>query len=261
MAVDPYAAPKSHVADVRTIDAEGNFVMAGRSVAAGNGWTWITDAWDLVKTQKGAWIGLIVVFVVILFAMNFLPIVGPLLLMLLMPVFYGGVMRGCDVVRNGGTIQLSHLFAGFREKTSRLIGVGAVSLAVFAALFVIAMIVFGAQAARTMLGVQPTPEQMQAMGMSFLLVPLLFVALSVPLYMAIWFASPLIVLNDLSVGEALKASFAACLKNVVPFLLFGIAFFGLAIVASIPVLLGWLLLGPVLLASIYTGYRDIFYES
>src|SRR5258706_11281636 len=148
MAVDPYAAPKSRVADVRTIDAEGNFVVAGRSVAAGNGWTWITDAWEMVKTQKGAWIGLIVVFVVILFALNFLPIIGPLLLMLLMPVFYGGVMRGCDAVRNGGSIQLSYLFAGFREKTSRLIGVGAASLAVFAALFVIAMIVFGAHHAR-----------------------------------------------------------------------------------------------------------------
>jgi hypothetical protein len=260
MAVDPYAAPKSHVADVRTIDADGTFVMGGRGVAAGNGWTWITNAWDLVKQQKGAWIGLIVVFVAILFAMNFVPIIGPLLLMLLLPVFYGGVMRGCDAVRNGGTMQVGYLFSGFRENAGRLIGVGAVSLAVFVAMFVIAVIVFGAEAARIMIGVQPSPEQMQATGMSFLLVPLLFLALSVPLYMALWFASPLIVLNDLSVGEALKASFAACLKNILPFLVFGIAFFVLAIIASIPVFLGWLLLGPVLLASIYTGYRDIFHQ-
>jgi hypothetical protein len=41
---------------------------------------------------------------------------------------------------------------------------------------------------------------------------------------------------------------------------FGVAFFLLAIVATIPVGLGWLVLGPVLLASIYTGYRDIYYE-
>ena len=61
-------------------------------------------------------------------------------------------------------------------------------------------------------------------------------------------------------GQALKTSFFVCLKNPMPFLTYGIAAFLLAIVASIPVFLGWLLLGPVLLASIYTGYRDIYYE-
>jgi len=85
-------------------------------------------------------------------------------------------------------------------------------------------------------------------------------ALSIPLYMAVWFSYPLIVLNDFTVGQALKTSFFACLKNMIPFLLYGIMALLLGIVASIPAGLGWLLLGPVLLASIYTGYRDIFYE-
>jgi hypothetical protein len=26
-------------------------------------------------------------------------------------------------------------------------------------------------------------------------------------------------------------------------------------------MLGWLIMGPVLFASLYTGYRDIFYET
>jgi hypothetical protein len=34
----------------------------------------------------------------------------------------------------------------------------------------------------------------------------------------------------------------------------------LAIIATIPLALGWLLLGPVLMASIYVSYRDIFHE-
>jgi hypothetical protein len=33
-----------------------------------------------------------------------------------------------------------------------------------------------------------------------------------------------------------------------------------SIVASIPLGLGWLVLGPVLVASIYTGYRDIYFS-
>ena len=84
-------------------------------------------------------------------------------------------------------------------------------------------------------------------------------ALGIPIYMAIWFAPALVVLNEMGVGEALRASFLACLKNVVPFLVYGVAMFLLAIVATIPIMLGWLVLGPMLVASVYTSYRDIFY--
>jgi uncharacterized membrane protein len=99
------------------------------------------------------------------------------------------------------------------------------------------------------------------MGMTMLLAVLIMLALSIPLYMALWFSYPLIVLNDFGVGQALKTSFFACLKNILPFLLYGILMFLIAIVASIPLGLGWLLLGPVLLASLYTSYRDIFYSA
>ena len=260
MAVDPYAAPKSRVADVPNAAPDGEFVAKGRSVAAGNGWTWITQAWELFKGQKGTWIGLFVIFVVIVIVLNFLPLIGPFALILLSPVLYGGVMLGCDALRNGDDLKVGHLFAGFSSHTGRLIGVGGATLLAFIGVFVVVMLLFGADMARIMMGTQPSPAQMQAMGLRFMLVPLIILALSVPIYMAIWFATPLIVLNDFSVGDALKASFAACLGNILPFLVFGAIFFLLAIVASIPLLLGWLALGPVLLASIYTGYRDIFYE-
>jgi len=35
--------------------------------------------------------------------------------------------------------------------------------------------------------------------------------------------------------------------------------FILAILASVPLALGWLVLGPVIAASVYTAYRDIYY--
>ena len=260
MAVDPYAAPKSRVVDVPNAAPDGEFNAKGRSVAAGNGWTWITQAWELFKGQKGSWIGLFVLLAVIVIVLNILPFIGPFALIFLSPVFYGGVMLGCDTLRNGDDLKIGHLFAGFSSHTGRLLGVGAVTLAAFIGVFVVVMVIFGGDMARMMMGTQPSPGQMQAMGLRFLLVPLIILALSMPIYMALWFATPLIVLNDFRVGDALKASFSACLGNMLPFLVFGIAFFLLAIVASIPLLLGWLVLGPVLLASIYTGYRDIFYE-
>jgi hypothetical protein len=35
----------------------------------------------------------------------------------------------------------------------------------------------------------------------------------------------------------------------------------LAILASIPVFLGWLLLGPVAMVSLYMAYRDVFHDA
>ena len=95
---------------------------------------------------------------------------------------------------------------------------------------------------------------------TLLLAVLVMLALSLPLYMAMWFAGPLIVLAQFEIVPALKTSFFACLKNILPFLVWSIAIFFLALFASIPLFLGWLLLGPVLMASIYLGYRDIFHE-
>jgi uncharacterized membrane protein len=93
---------------------------------------------------------------------------------------------------------------------------------------------------------------------SMLIAMLLVAALSVPLYMATWFAPVLIVLEDLSASAALKASFFACLSNWLPFLVYSIVLLVLGVVAAIPAGLGYLILVPVLIASVYTAYRDIF---
>src|SRR5204862_143689 len=82
--------------------------------------------------------------------------------------------------------------------------------------------------------------------------------LLLPLIMAIWFAPPLVMLGALSPGAAMKASFYGCLRNVIPFLVYGAIGIVLAIIATIPLGLGWFVLGPVAIASIYASYCDIF---
>ena len=60
--------------------------------------------------------------------------------------------------------------------------------------------------------------------------------------------------------EAMKLSFMGCLKNILPFLIYGIVGFVLMVIATIPFGLGWLILAPVVLATVYVGYKDIFLE-
>jgi len=88
---------------------------------------------------------------------------------------------------------------------------------------------------------------------------LVMMGLMIPIVMAVWFAAPLVMFHERGALDAMKESFAGCLKNIVPFLVYGVIFLLLAIVASIPLALGWLVLGPVAAASIYTAYRDIYF--
>ena len=111
------------------------------------------------------------------------------------------------------------------------------------------------------LGAEPNAEEIAGMGMTIVLAVLVALAITIPLYMFLWFAGPLIVLRDMEVGTALKTSFSACLKNILPFIVWSVMVLVLAIPATIPIFLGWFLLGPVLMVSIYTGYRDIFHET
>jgi uncharacterized membrane protein len=97
-------------------------------------------------------------------------------------------------------------------------------------------------------------------GMDIVIALLLSVGISVPVYMALWFAPALVTLHDASPLGALRQSFGACLRNIVPFLLYGVIFLLLGIVAAIPLGLGMLVLMPVFFATAYTSYRDIFFE-
>jgi uncharacterized membrane protein len=89
---------------------------------------------------------------------------------------------------------------------------------------------------------------------------LVMLLLLVPLFAAYWFAPALVVMHDMQPLAAMRESFFACFRNFVPFLVYGIVLFILAILAAIPFGLGYLVLIPVVMASIYVGYRQIFTE-
>jgi uncharacterized membrane protein len=257
MTTNPYSAPAATVADP-ALAVQGDFVPGGRGVSAGRGWSWITEAWALFKEQPWTWIGIWVALAVILLLLNFIPVLGPIANALLWPIFSAGLALGCRALAGGEPLEFGHLFAGFRERLGTLAGVGAVTLVISFAIGMVVAIGMGVGFA-TMFG-GATPETPEA-GMAALLAGLVMLALMLPLFMAVWFAPMLVVFHERGVLEAMKESFQGCLRNVVPFLVYGVAGFVLMVLASVPVLLGWLVLGPVLVASIYTAYRDIYFKA
>lgn len=262
MAENPYAAPRSHVADAPTAFPDGPFIPEGRGVPAGNGWQWIADAWAFTGVQRGTFIGVFVLFVLMAVVLSAIPILGTFASALLMPVINGGFILGCEAVRRGDKLEVGHLFAGFRNHAGKLVALGGVSLAALVVMALIVAAIFGSSIGLMFLGgAQPSPEEAMTVFLTIMLAALVMLALSIPLYMALWFAAPLIVLNQYDMVAALKTSFFACLKNILPFLVWSIALIVLALLATIPLALGWLLLGPVLVASVYLGYRDIFHDT
>jgi len=234
----------------------GESMMGGRAVGAGQGWTWIADGFGLFKKAPGMWIALVIVLLVILIVLAFIPVLGAVATFLLMPLFLGGLMLGCRALQGGGGLEVGHLFAGFKEHTGNLIVLGALAIGgwIIVMLPVIAIVGTG-----TIFGMmRGDAAGAAAMGGSFVLAWLVATALSIPIYMALWFAPALVVLRGLAPAAAVKESFLGCLKNIVPFLVYGIVLLVLGIVAAIPLGLGWLVLGPVAIASIYVAYRDIY---
>jgi len=234
----------------------GSLNTDGRTVGSGRGWDWIVEAWALFRKQPGIWILLAVVLGVLCIAIGMIPLLGSLANALLLPIFGAGLMLGCKAQDQGGTLEIAHLFAGFKHRTGDLVLVGVFNLIAWVVIVLLVIAVAGAGVFAAMMH-GGTPGAGTSM-LSMLLALLLIAALSLPVYMATWFAPALIVLHEIPPVAALKASFYGCLKNWLPFLVYGVVLFVFCLIAAIPAGLGFLVLVPVIVASVYTSYRDIF---
>ena len=251
---NPYLPPASRVADADgTAEvATGPYLENGRAVPSGNAIEWLSSGWRMFRRQTGLWVRLALVYALITIGLSVIPIIGQLAAILVTPIFVGGFMFGCRRIDGGGETELAHLFAGFRLNTAQLALVGVIGMALIAAVMIPVFLVTGVGA--VLAGGAP-----KLADATLLLGALVSLALLVPVYMAVWFAPALVMLQQQTAPRAMMQSFRGCLKNLVPFLIYGLALFVLGFVAAIPFGLGWLVLGPVMIASIYAAYRDIYF--
>ena len=253
---NPYAAPEAPVEDIAHFAGTGELIEGGRTVPSGNSWQWIVNGYDLFKQSPGVWILILVIAFVIMALLSAVP-VGQLASNLLFPVLIAGMMEGCHAQAQGEHLEVAHLFAGFRDRVGQLVLVGLLYMIGVIAARAVASLIFGV----SMFAAVMTGAATAGLApLTFALFTLVVLALIIPLQMAIWFAPALVIFHDVPAVDAMKQSFQAGLKNIVPFLVYGLIVIGLGLLASIPFLLGWLVLFPTLVGSIYYSYRDIFLE-
>ena len=216
----------------------------------GDGMTWIADGFRLFKQDMGAWIITMIVGFLVALVFNLIPIVGSIVSMLLTYIWVGGLMLGCQAAYEGRPFELKYLFAGFSYQAGRLIGLSVIMSVVS---LVVMFMIMGPVYIDILSGnppLEPTPKYWLSM--------LVGMALMIPVMMAVWFAPALIVLQNMPVVDAMKASFMGCYKNIMPFLVYGIVSLLLYILGSIPLLLGLLVVVPVMFASMYMAYRSVY---
>ncbi|MCB1607533.1 MAG: hypothetical protein KDI71_11210 [Xanthomonadales bacterium] len=258
MSENPYQAPASEVADPSQIDPSGagfSGEVHVREAAAGG--RWLSDAWRLFSANPGLWIAFILVIIAISAAVQILGPFGGIAQSLITPVLSAGIMLGCDRVYRGGELKFDDLFAAFKEPHL-------VPLLILGAIYLVATIVIMLISIVPFLGsffLLFDNKPLSAMDLLPMMLGLaVFGLLLVPLMAASWMAAPLVVINNQKPVDALKLSLVGCLKNWLPFLIYGLLLLPLSIAASLPLMLGWLVLAPVLMASAYTSYRDIYYS-
>ena len=227
-----------------------------RAVGAGNAFDWLKQGWALFVVNPGVWIAITIVLLVLFLGLNIVPLVGTLAANLLTPLLGAGLLLACQKAADGQTPEVGDLFAGFKRNTGNLVMVGVLYMAAMLVVFLVVLMLGGGSVAGGLMMGQPAGLGLAFGGM--LLAMLLSLALSVPLLMALWFAPALVFFNNMMPLAALKASFNACLKNAVAFVVFGLIVLVLMFFAALPVGLGFLVLVPVLSGSAYASYRDIF---
>ncbi len=223
------------------------------------GLQWILSGFYLFRKAPLAWVFVCFTLMLIAMAMSFIPLLGKFVFTLISPAFLAGIMLGCKDMEQGKPIELKHLFIAFKTNPAPLITIGGIYLIGQILIIGLVMLIGGSQMT-DMLLYEKRVDESELMGVmsSMLTSSLIALTLSIPLMMASWFSPLLVIFHNVPPVAAMQRSFFACLKNFIPFQLYGVTLIVLTVLSLIPYGLGLVILIPTIFTSIYVSYKDIF---
>ncbi len=230
-------------------------------VRPSQGWLWIRDAWRYLRGAPLGWLSLVGVWVILTFALLFIPYVGQLAANLLQPVFFAGFMIACRNQDNGTLPTVSNLFAAFRIRPANvraLISVGAILLAGELLIFLMLDALGFPDIAMSKDGTSIDFAAFTAALEDKVWLLALGVALTALIKGALWFVPPLLAFNEMSATHAIRWSFYAFLSNFGAMLLYGVLIAAIYLVALLPWGAGLFIALPLMVISNYTGYKAMF---
>ena len=248
--------PNGQPPNLPSMDEYGNLLpqllAEPRMCPAGCGISWLTQAFMIFKDQFLLWLAIGVAYLIIAVIGSSIPVLN-FIFPFISFVFIGGIIKGCADQAANRELKFDHLFSAFYTHLKPLIILFILYLVAIIVVMIPMVLIFGGM----VFSLAQQPSDTAVMGI--LVGGLFAAALLFPVFMAIWFAPTLIVLHDIEPVEAMKMSFKGCLKNILPFLVFGIVAPILTILAVIFTLgLAILVLFPIGMITYYTSYRDVW---
>ncbi len=221
--------------------------MSHEQVQAGAGWRWITHGWFLFTRQPGSWIAMALIMIVLYLVLSWIPLLGVLAAAVVGPALFGGLYHGARELDAGRKLEIPHLFQAFRDsnRTGPMLMLGLVPLAAAFISTLFSALLFGGE------------------GMSaFAVLVYLLVTIAVSLLSGamLLFAVPRVMLGLATPMDAVQQSVIAVRDSLGAFLVLAAIYFGLAIIATIPLGLGFLILLPVMAGAVCAAHKEIFAE-
>lgn len=223
---------------------------------AGNGVNWLGEGFGYFRAKPMSWIGAYLIMFGISLAVSFVPAVGSIGSMFISVFLSGGLMLGCQAQSVGKEFKIDYLFQAFNKEHLPLIFLPLIYVGLVLVLLIPFVIIMAVLMAAADVAIEV--NTLESNPMLALLALLLILALVLPISMGTWFAPALVVLRGLRPWDAFKTSFMGCLGNILPALVYGLFVLFWGILASIPLLLGWIILSPVLVTSTFAAYQNIF---
>lgn len=255
--------------------------MRAQTLPAVAGWRWLTGGFAIFRRNPPLMSLLVISYWFTLLFLKALamlvPVVGAVAVSLLVPGLSVGLMQACRDLERGEPVGLQTLYGGIRQNPRTLMLLGLVNMVAMLGIFGFASLADGGEFFRILgSGEQPSDEVLSS---GRLLLPTsIILLLMTPLLMAYWYAPMLAAWHRLPVLKSLFFSLVSCWLNWRAFLVYAL---GIALVGAIlpGMLLGTLVLmfpaaqgflsalftapmvlvmAPVLFASFYVSYRDVF---
>ncbi|NJD34571.1 MAG: hypothetical protein FIA96_07015 [Betaproteobacteria bacterium] len=244
--------------------------MDARRLSARHGFLWLLAGFALFRRNPPLTTALTFAYLLTVIVVNLIPKIGPVLLPLLLPTLTVILANGCRAIERGKAFAGESLMFGIRAQRVGLLRLGGLHL-IGSTLLVLGGFAFG-EPINISDGMSQEEAAALLTDLSILLV------LASPLLMAFWFAPLLTAWNGVSAGKSLFFSFVASWRNWRAFAMYGLALVlvGAVLPGMILIVAGMIseslqgilavavrmllifILAPIMVASVYLSYRDVF---
>ena len=230
-----------------------------RDVRSSRGPAWLAGGWGLFRRAPMVWMGLSAGWMLITLALVLVPVVGGVAANLLQPVFFASFAIAARKQLAGEAPEMGDLFLGFKRPLRPLVNLGAILLLAEIGIFFL-MSLLGLPGVGDSDEVVTVTDYVRALeGKEWILV--VGLALTAVVKGALWFAPALLAFHELSTAHAIRWSLFAALSNLGAMLAYGVALTVVFVAGALPWGLGLLVVIPMMVASTYTGYADVFEET